>query len=89
MVKSKNVILIVNIVVLKKFIKKDFNRRILYLESGLAVKVKIKRYECHDCKRKCQSEFSKYYEKYCNFSNNTKNKAKKLLQHGWKSYKKS
>ena len=25
----------------------------------------------------------------CNFSNNTKNKAKKLLQHGWKSYKKS
>ncbi|WP_280634323.1 hypothetical protein [Methanobrevibacter oralis] len=31
----------------------------------------------------------KYYEKYCNFSNNTKNKAKKLLQHGWKSYKKS
>ena len=57
----------------------------MYLESGLAVKVKIKRYECHDCKRKCQSEFSKYYEKYCNFSNNTKNKAKKLLQHGWKS----
>ena len=53
----------------KKFIKKDFNWRILYLESGLAVKVKIKRYECHDCKRKCQSEFSKYYEKYCNFSN--------------------
>ena len=44
MVKSKNVILIVNIVVLKKFIKKDFNRRILYLESGLVVKVKIKRY---------------------------------------------
>lgn len=69
----------------KKVIKKDFNWRILYLESGLAVKVKIKRYECHDCKRKCQSEFSKYYEKYCNFSNNTKNKAKKLLQHGWKS----
>ena len=60
MVKSKNVILFVNIVVLKKkFIKKDFNWRILYLESGLAVKVKIKRYECHDCKRKCQSEFSK------------------------------
>ena len=85
MVKSKNVILIVNIVVLKKFIKKDFNWRILYLKSGLAVKVKIKRYECHDCKRKCQSEFSKYYEKYCNFSNNTKNKAKRLLQHGWKS----
>ncbi|WP_282955712.1 hypothetical protein [Methanobrevibacter oralis] len=23
------------------------------------------------------------------FQNNTKNKAKKLLQHGWKSYKKS
>ena len=69
----------------KKFIKKDFNWRILYLESGLAVKVKIKRYECHDCKRKCQSEFSKYYKKYCNFSNNTKNKAKRLLQHGWKS----
>ncbi len=85
MVKSKNVILIVNIVVLKKFIKKDFNRRILYLESGLAVKVKIKRYECNDCKRKCQSEFSKYYNKYCNFSNNIKNKAKRLLQHGWKS----
>ena len=42
MVKSKNVILIVNIVVLKKFIKKDFNWRILYLESGLPVKVKIK-----------------------------------------------
>ena len=71
----------------KKVIKKDFNWRILYLESGLAVKVKIKRYECHDCKRKCQSEFSKYYEKYCNFSNNTKNKAKRLLQHGWKSLK--
>ena len=85
MVKSKNVILIVNIVVLKKFIKKDFNWRILYLESGLAVKVKIKRYECNDCKRKCQSEFSKYYNKYCNFSNNIKNKAKRLLQHGWKS----
>ena len=29
----------------KKFIKKDFNWRILYLESGLAVKVKIKRYD--------------------------------------------
>ena len=85
MVKSKNVILIVKYCGSKKVIKKDFNWRILYLESGLAVKVKIKRYECNDCKRKCQSEFSKYYNKYCNFSNNIKNKAKRLLQHGWKS----
>ena len=56
MVKSKNVILIVKYCGSKKVIKKDFNWRILYLESGLAVKVKIKRYECNDCKRKCQSE---------------------------------
>ena len=69
----------------KKYSKKGYNWRLLYLEDGTPIRIKVKRYKCKKCKRKYQVELTKYWEKYCNFSNRTKNKAKILLQHGWKS----
>lgn len=46
----------------KKVIKKDFNWRILYLESGLAVKVKIKRYECTIVKENVNQNSLSHYK---------------------------
>lgn len=69
----------------KKFSRKGFNWRLLYLEDGIPLRVKVKRYKCKKCKKKFQVEFTEYWEKYCNFSNKIKNKAKILLQNGWKS----
>ena len=49
------------------------------------MKIKVKRYKCKKCKKKFQVEFTECWEKFCNYSNKMKNKAKILLQHGWKS----
>ena len=69
----------------KKHIRKGYNWRLLYLENGIPIKVKIKRYECKKCEKKFQVEFTEYWGKFCNYSNKIKNKAKILLRHGWKS----
>ena len=69
----------------KKYIRKGYNWRLLYLENGTPIRVKVKRYECKKCEKKFQVEFTEYWGKFCNFSNKIKNKAQILLQHGWKS----
>lgn len=71
----------------KKFSRKGYNWRLLYLDDGTPVRIKVKRYKCKKCKKKFQVEFTEYWGKFCNYSNKMKNKAKTLLQHGWKSLK--
>ena len=69
----------------QKYSRKGYNWRLLYLEDGTPIKIKVKRYKCKKCKKKFQVEFTEYWGKFCNYSNKMKNKAKILLQHGWKS----
>ena len=69
----------------KKYSKKGYNWRLLYLDDGIPIRIKVKRYKCKKCKKKFQVEFTKYWGKFCNYSNKMKNKSKILLQHGWKS----
>jgi len=69
----------------KKFSRKGFNWKLLYLEDGTPIRIKVKRYKCKKCKKKFQVEFTEYWGKFCNYSNKIKNKARTLLQHGWKS----
>ena len=69
----------------KKFSRKGYNWRLLYLDDGSPVRIKVKRYKCKKCKKKFQVEFTEYWGKFSNYSNKMKNKAKILLQHGWKS----
>lgn len=69
----------------KKYSRKGYNWKLLYLENGMAIRVKVKRYKCKKCGKKFQVEFPKYWDKFCNFSNKIKDKAKSLLKNGWKS----
>ena len=69
----------------KKYSRKGYNWRLLYLNDGTPIRVKVKRYKCKKCKKKFQVEFTEYWGKFCNHSNKMKNKAKILLQHWWKS----
>lgn len=66
-------------------IKKDSNWKELFLEDGVPIRVKVKRYYCKKCKKKFQVEFTKVYGKFCNFSNNFRNKIVKCREHGWMS----
>lgn len=60
----------------KKFSRKGYNWRLLYLDDGTPVRIKVKRYKCKKCKKKFQVEFTEYWGKFCNYSNKMKNKAK-------------
>ena len=64
-------------------IKKDFNWRTLCLEEGFPIRVKIKRYFCHNCGKKSQAEFTGFYGKFCNLSNDFKNKIVNARENGW------
>ena len=61
----------------RRYIRKGYNWRLLYLEDGTPIRVKVKRYKCKECKRKFQVEFTEYWSKFCNYSNKVKTKAKK------------
>ena len=52
----------------KKFSRKGYNWRLLYLEDGTPIRIKVKRYKCKKCKRKFQVEFTENWGKFCNFS---------------------
>ena len=69
----------------KKYSRKGYNWKLLYLENGMAIRVKVKRYKCKKCGKKFQVEFPQYWDKFCNFWNKIKDKAKSLLKNGWKS----
>ena len=66
-------------------IRKDSNWKELFLEPGVPIRVKVKRYYCKKCKKKFQVEFTKVYDKFCNFSNSFKDKIVKCREHGWMS----
>lgn len=51
----------------------------------MPIRVKVKRYYCNKCKKKFQVEFTKVYDKYCNFSNSFKDKIVKCREYGWMS----
>ena len=74
---------IVSIVVLEDIIRKGYNWRLLYLEDGTLIKVKVKRYKCKKCRRKFQVEFTECWSKFCNYSNKVKTKAKKKTVTAW------
>lgn len=67
----------------RNVIKKDFNWRTLCLEEGFPIRVKIKRYFCHDCGKKSQAEFTGFYDKFCNLSNDFKNKIINARENSW------
>ena len=66
-----------------KVIKKDFNWKILYLEKGVPVRVKVRRYLCRKCGKKSQTEFLKFYNKYSNLPNFFKDKIRYARQNYW------
>jgi len=66
-------------------IKKSFNKRKIYLENGIIVIIKVKRYLCKKCRKYSQVRLNGIYEDYCNFSIKMKNKAIRLRTRGWDS----
>lgn len=66
-------------------IKKSFNKRKIYLENGMSVKIKVKRYFCKKCRKYSQIRFNGIYDDYCNFSHRIKNKSVELRKRGWDS----
>ena len=63
-------------------IKKSFNKRKIYLENGINVIIKVKRYLCKKCRKYSQVRLNGIYEDYCNFSTRMKNKAVKIRTKG-------
>ena len=63
-------------------IKKSFNKRKIYLENGISVTIKVKRYLCKKCRKYSQVKLNGIYEDYCNFSIKMKNKAVILRTRG-------
>ena len=63
-------------------IKKSFNKRKIYLENGIGVIIKVKRYLCKKCRKYTQVRLNGIYEDYCNFSIRMKNKAVKIRTKG-------
>ena len=66
-------------------IKKSYNKRKIYLENGISVIIKVKRYLCRKCRKYSQVRLNGIYEDYCNFSNRMKNKAIKMRTRGCES----
>lgn len=71
-------ILIVNHCFSHDVIKKSYNRRKIYLENGVSVIIKVKRYLCKKCRKYSQVRLNGIYEDFCNFSTKMKNKAIEL-----------
>ena len=67
------------------FIKKGYNWKIICLEIGIFVRVKIKRYQCKRCRLYYQTEFPDLYEKYCTFSIRFKQIVRKNIKYGYLS----
>ena len=55
----------------KKYSRKGYNWRLLYLDDGTPIRIKVKRYKCKKCKKKFQVEFTEYWGKFCNYSNSS------------------
>ena len=66
-------------------IRKSFNKRKIYLENGISVRIKVKRYLCKKCRKYSQVRLNGVYNDYCNFSIKMKNKAVKIRTKGWNS----
>ena len=48
-------------------IKKSYNRRKIYLENGISVIIKVKRYLCKKCRKYSQVRLNGIYEDFCNY----------------------
>jgi hypothetical protein len=53
----------------------QYNPKMLIDDDGNHHHIEVQRYYCNNCHRCSQTEFTGEYEPYCNFSNNTKEKA--------------
>lgn len=82
---SLNIMIHIVRTVSQDVIKKSFNKRKIYLENGVSVIIKVKRYLCKKCRKYSQVRFNGIYEDYCNFSNRIKNKAINIRTRGWDS----
>ena len=69
----------------RHFIRKGYNWKIICLEVGILIKVKIKRYMCKRCRLNYQTEFPDSYEKYCTFSIKFKELVRKNIKDGYMS----
>ena len=79
---SLNIMIHIVRTVSQDVIKKSFNKRKIYLENGVSVIIKVKRYLCKKCRKYSQVRFNGIYEDYCNFSNRIKNKAINIRTRG-------
>ena len=62
--------------------KHSYNWKLLINEQGEHIIIKVKRYYCSKCGKYSQVEFEEQYAPYCNFSNETKEKAILLREKG-------
>ena len=68
--------------------KHEYNVRDLIKEDGSHLTVKVQRYYCPICGKYSQTEFSGQYENYCNFFNETKEKAIEVREISWYPFRK-
>ena len=68
--------------------KKGYSWTIIYLNGGMPLKVKVKRYFCRHCSKWTQTEFFNYYEKYSGFPTSLKKLIKDIRGNSWVSLRK-
>lgn len=68
--------------------KKGYAWTIIYLEEGIPLKVKIKRYYCRHCFKWTQTEFFGFYEKYTGFPVNLTKMIRNIRGNSWVSLRK-
>ena len=72
----------------RKVTKYGYNVRDLIMEDGEHYHAKIQRYYCPVCGKYSQTELIGQYENYCNFSNETKEKALRVREISWYPFRK-
>ncbi len=71
-----------------KVTKHGYNIRDLIMEDGEHYHAKVQRYYCPVCGTYSQTELTGQYENYCNFSNETKEKAIRVREISWYPFRK-
>lgn len=72
----------------KKIHKKGYAWTKIYLEKGIPLKVKVKRYYCRHCFKWTQTEFIGFYEKYTGFPGNLAKMIRNIRGNSWVSLRK-
>ena len=65
--------------------KKGYTWTTIYLEKGVPLRVKVKRYYCRHCFKWSQTEFIGYYDKYTGLPSNLKKIIRNIRGNSWVS----